>query len=407
MFSLYEYSLCNIFSQLINCEIKCESLEVLPEDILNDLDKYLMHINKSYEYFIDKCFYKSLKLKHFVFAKFFLTEITKEEDVINIVNNGLFYIADIETAIFLINNGANEWDNGLLRGICNNDMNMIQYFIELGANDFNSAMFQAIIKNNILLIKYYIDLGADDFDGGLFMSTQMNNIELINYYIKQGATDFNGGLYTASRVGLDNLILFYINLGADDYITALGGAIDNNNFNKLLIPPIRINVIHPCLAGNALLYFLKNTNFKSRSGININHLIPYLLNGYATEQTLRLLMKLYIYNNKSNKSKNKHNSYYVAFGRMPSLNEKILRNNVMVSRINYNKSTTFNNIKKYHIGFCPNFVDSIYFSDIVELNICKSTQLPKDKQKILITEALKEELWRELMIVKAIVDFYD
>ena len=401
--SLYEYCLFSVFQQLINYKIKYETLDVLPEDILNNLNKYLIHMDDSCVYFKEEHFYTSLKLKHFVFAKFFLKEITNDDDdVTNVLNDGLYYVEDIEATEFLINHGANDWDNGLLGSVYNNDMNMIRYFIGLGANDFNNAMLQSITSNNIILINYFIDLGADDFDGGLFMSTQMNNAGLINFFIKKGSTDFNGGLCAAAHIGSDDLIVFYINLGANDYMAALGCAIDNNNFNKSLIPPVRMDLVYPCIVGDSFLYFLQNTNFKSRSGININNLIPYLLNGYSTEQTLRLLMKLYTYNNDDDDHKDKNDPYYIAFGKMPSLNEKVIKNETIISIINNNKSTTFYNIKKYHLGFHPSFIDRLYFPDIIELNIYKSPLLPKDKK-----DETKKRLWNELMIIKAIVNFYD
>jgi len=338
---------------------------------------------------------------------FQITNNINDFDFIDIINNGLRYVTDIESAKFLIKYGANNWNEGLLGSVYNNNMSMIEYFIKLGSDDFNQAMLQAIINNNIKLINYFIDLGANDFNGGLFTATQFNNMKLIEFFIQKGATDFDGGLYAAARFGFDNLILFYINLGADDYTTALGGAIDNNHFNDLLIPPFEKNKVNPCIVGEAFLYFLKNTNFESMSGTTINHLIPYLLDGYATKQTLRLLLQLYIHNKSFNYDHDEHDSYYFAFGKMPSLNIKIIQNNKIVLKINEDKSTTFNNIKKYHPGFYSEFIDRIYFPDIIELNIYINNQLPKNDKLFLTNNETIKQLWKELMIIKAVVDFYD
>lgn len=402
--TLYECSLFNIFEQLNAGKILYNELYDLPYTILDNLDMYLIHIDESYEDFIETAFYTSLKLKHLLFAKYFLLQITlniNDFDFIEIVNNGLSYVTDIESVEFLIKYGANNFNQGLLGSVFNNNMIMIKYFINLGADNFNRVMLQATIKNNITMIKYFINLGANDFNEGLFMATRINNMKLIKFFIKKGATNFNGGLYVAAFFGFDNLILFYNNLGANDYIIALGGAIDNNHFNDLLIPVI--NKINPCVVGEAFLYFLKNTNFESMSGNNINHLIPYLLEGYATKQTLMSLLKLYVYNKSFNHIKD--NSYYIAFGKMPSLNVKVIRNGKTELKINEGKSNTFDNIKKYHSGFYLEFIDKLYFPDIIELNIYKNNH--KDDKLFLTNNETKKQLWKEQMIIKAVVDFYD
>lgn len=411
--SLYEYSLFNIFNQLNNDKISYQELEDLPEDILNDLDRYLIHVDEPYENFIETAFYVSLKLKHLIFTKYFLKEITNNIDdfdyFISILNNGLSYATDIGSVEFLIKFGANDWNKGLLGSIDNNNMIMIEYFIKLGADDFNSAMIKATLNSNKKLINYFIDLGAKDFNDGLYAATQISNMKLIKFFIEKGATDFDGGLYTAARYGLDNLILFYINLGANDYLTALGAAIDNNHFNDLLIPSFQKNKIKPCVVGEAFLYFLKHTKFESRSGISINHLIPFLLDGYTTRETLKLLMKLYVYNIKLNYEENEYNddSYYIAFGEMPSLNKKVVQNKKITLTLNNNQNTTFDNIKEYHNGFQKNYIDRIYIPDIIELNVYGNLNLSKKDKLLLTNPETMKQLWNELMIIKSVVDFYD
>jgi len=406
--SLYEYSLFNIFNQLITNKINYDEIKDLPEDILNDLNKYLMYIDDPYEEFIQEGFFISIELKHFVFAKYFiekLNEINRIVNVNNVINYSLKYAKDTETVDFLIRNGANNWNLGLLLNVMKNDINMIKYFIVLGADDFNGAMITAVSENNKELIDYFIKLGAKNFNDALLKATENNNMELINFFIKQGATDFDDGLYVAARYGFDELIIFYINLGADDYISSLGIAIDNDHFTNLLIPPYRDAIVNVRLVGDSLLYFLRNTDFKSKSGIDINHLIPYALHGYATKQTLNFLMKLYIHNNASNYNKNK-NSYYTAFGKMPSLNKKV-GNKIILTIPNDDNTTTFDNIKKYSPGFVPQYIDKIYFPDMIDLNTYALSQSPKDIQKFLMNDETRKQLWIELMIVKSIVSFYD
>ena len=406
--SLYEYSLFNIFNQLNKNTISYKELEdQLPEDILNDLDKYLINLNE-----LETSFYESIKSKHFIFSEYFLKKIINNvdyvEDFLDIVNNGLKYCTDVQSVEFLMKYGAKDWDKGLLGAVFNNNLHMIEYFIKLGANDFNNAMLQAIIKNNTKLINYFIDIGADDFNSALLTATEMNNIKLIKFFIEQGADDFNGGLYTAARYGLDNLISFYIDLGANDYMTALGGAIDNNHYSDLLIPEFNKDKFKPCIVGEAFLYFLNNTIFESMSGTHINNLLPYLMKGYAIKETLKLIMKLYLYNKHFNYDDEYNtNSYYTAFGVMPSLNQKIVQKDKTILKLNNTKDTTFVNIKKYHKGFYPDFIDRIYFPDIIELNIYKPEQLPKKERLFLTDPATTKQLWIEYIIIKATLDFYD
>lgn len=407
--SLYEYSLFNIFNQINNNIIKYEDLENLPEDILNDLDIYLIHIDESYGNFLEIAFYTSLKLKHLVFTKYFLDQIIlifDNDDVIDIINKGLYYVTDIISTNFLIQYNANDWNEGLLGSVDNNNIIMIEFFIKLGADEFDDALIKSVLKNNIKLINYFIALGADDFDDSLAAATQINNMKLIDFFIKKGARDFDGGLYVAARFGLDNLIAFYINLGANDYMTVLGGAIDNNHFNDLLIPYIENYKIHPLIVGKAFLYFLKNTNFETISGNSINNLIPYLLDGYATKQTLELILRLYSLNNNFNENYQKNSTYYIAFGKIPSLNKKVKKNKKIIIELNDSETSTFDNIKKHHPGFYPNFIDRIYFSDIIELNVFKNNELSKKEQLFLMNDETSKQLWKELTIIKAVVDFY-
>ena len=407
--SLYEYSLFNIFIQINNNIIKYEDLENLPEDILNDLDKYLINIDESYGIFLEIAFYTSLKLKHLVFSKYFLDEIDlifDYDDVIDIINKGLYYVTDIISSNFLIQYNANDWNEGLLGSVDKNYIIMIEFFIKLGADEFNDALVKSVLKNNVKLINYFIDLGADVFDDSLAAATQINNTKLIEFFLKKGATDFDGGLYTAARFGLDNLIAFYINLGANDYITALGGAIDNNHFNDLLIPYIENCKIIPLIVGKAFIYFLKNTTFETISGNSINNLIPYLLDGYATKQTLKLLLTLYNVNSNFNESYDKNSGYYIAFGKIPSLNKKVKKNKKLIIELNDSESSTFDIIKKHHPGFYPNFIDRIYFSDIIELNVYKNNELSKKEQLFLMNDETSKQLWKELNIIKAVVDLY-
>ena len=158
--SLYEYSLFNIYNQLKNNKMSSTDYKYLPQDILDDLNRYVKYTDEDYT---EKGFYKSLKFKHFVFAEYFLSQIIIYEKI-GIINYALIYIKDIESAEFLIRKGANDWDYGLLGSVYNNNMNMIKYFIKLGARSFNNAMIQAIINNNIKLIEYFISLGANNFD---------------------------------------------------------------------------------------------------------------------------------------------------------------------------------------------------------------------------------------------------
>ena len=142
--SLYEYSLFSIYNQFTNGKISSDELEDLPENIIDDLNGYLRYVKESYEIFIERCFYKSIKLKHFIFTKYFLSQVA-DNNIIEIINQGLRYVKDSESVDFLIKFGANDWDQGLLGSTYNNDIDMIKYFIKLGANDFDNAMLQAII----------------------------------------------------------------------------------------------------------------------------------------------------------------------------------------------------------------------------------------------------------------------
>lgn len=356
MMSLYEISLFNVYNLKRNNKISEDQLYDLPENVEEDLNSYLGCESPK------KCFYRSISKEHFIFADFFLSQIINK---IKAVNHGLAYAKNENSVDYLIKNKATIFDYGLIGAIINNDMNMIEYFINLGASGFDGALLEAVAENNILLIEYFIKKGADNFDEALVVSAEY---------------------------GFDNLTELFLNLGANDYILALGTGIDNGHFTELLIPDTQ--EVRPCFLDDALLYFLRNTKFYSKSGVEINKLIPYVLReGYADQETVYLLMRLYLLNENTD-----HGIYYTAFSKFPSLYKTITRNGEGHLTINKNNDSTFANIERNNPGFYASFVDKLYFLNIIELNIRVVTN---------IDDEMKKQLWTELIIVEAIVKFYE
>ena len=352
--SLYENALLGIYKQIRNHKISSDQLLDLPENIEKDLKEYLSCENPA------ECFDRSLTKEHFIFADYFLLQT---EDKLDAVNHGLRYAKNKNIVSYLINNGADDFDYGLLGAIINNSMKMI---------------------------KYFEDLGADDFNGAVATATSVLDYNKISYFINKGADDFSESLIVAAWNGFEELIEFYINMGADNLIGALGVGINNGYITDLLIPPF--HPVQACSLGEPLLYFFKNTDFYTRSGIKINTLLPYVMRGYADKESIKLLMKLYLLDGNRDQK-----TYYVAFGDLPSFHKVIRKNGRYYMAINDNRSSTFKNIKKYRPGFYSQYIDKLYFSNIIELNVKYERQLPYN---------IEEQLWKEFIILTAIVNFY-
>jgi hypothetical protein len=326
--SLLEMGLYNIHDQIQNNILEINKVdEYLPEDLTDELREYI-----NAEDTIEK-FYISLKYKHFYIADQFLSNIN---DNVNIINKILAYCCDIAIADYLISKGAYNFEEGLLIAVLNNNMKMINYFICKGAYDFDAAMNQAILTNNFDLIKYFISIGANDWRYGLYFSAKIGNHELSEFFINIDVNNLitENVLKKSLAVALEYGHFHILNLLCN---------YDENNLNNKIV-----------FVGDAFLYFIRHAGFRTISGIDISILLPHCFDGYLTMKNAIQLLKLYSYNNLEN---GKYNVYFEAFKHRASMHQYTDK-----------KLSTFRNIKIKHKGFCDNFVDELYFSNIVRLN---------------------------------------
>ena len=101
---------------------------------------------------------------------------------------------------FFIEHGAKDWNFALARGVCGEGgcakMEMIEFLIDKGASDWNWALTQIIERNDIKLVKFFIDKGATHIKLALKRCKEMYNCgyhefeEMIEYF-----ENLIGGIY--------------------------------------------------------------------------------------------------------------------------------------------------------------------------------------------------------------------
>lgn len=122
--SLYQLSLLSVLQQLINADISLDDVNNCPEDILKEINIYTKSHN------ITNCLYISLNLGHYGLSKIFLNKIpiTDRE---YILNYGLRLAKNKDIADWLIANGANKFNVGIIGAQLRHDEIMLKYFENL------------------------------------------------------------------------------------------------------------------------------------------------------------------------------------------------------------------------------------------------------------------------------------
>ncbi len=94
-------------------------------------------------------------------------------------------------------------------------MDLARLMIEQGANDLNQGLRGACAGGHMALVMLMIEKGADDWNGGLHEACFMGHVALIELMIAKGADNLNNGLYAVCRGEHAELIPFMMERGAN------------------------------------------------------------------------------------------------------------------------------------------------------------------------------------------------
>ena len=184
---------------------------------------------------------------------------------------------NVQTVQYLIDNGAKDWNAGLIGACLGGHMNLVELMTdkiklanEHNLGNWNKALFFACKGGDIKITKLMIGEGATEFNNGLDGACAGGHIELAKYMITRCATIRPITLYWACRSKSEACVLFVMSLMRINqiitdhhvWIEALEGACykENENIIRIILNEIkkfdfsddnkkRINVFNHGMAG--------------------------------------------------------------------------------------------------------------------------------------------------------------
>lgn len=164
------------------------------------------------------------------------------------------------------NENINTWINSMGCGACDGGhLEIVNIMIENGFNNWNDGMLCACSRGYLDIVKIMAKNGATNWSNGAVRACQNDHIDILKYILTKNnsvATDYNDYLYYACRNGDINLANLLIQKGATSWYRGLSGA---------------------CIGGHSEIVrmMLKYTNADVNNCLRINHAgdvdISYLL----------------------------------------------------------------------------------------------------------------------------------
>ena len=132
-----------------------------------------------------------------------MLDYRKDEYFIQAVKENKGDIAD-----FFISEGAKAFDAAFLTSVENNNFEMIQKFLKLLKNKtlLNKSLNKAAKNGNVQVVNYLLNNGADDMEEGLQGAAEGGHEELVDFFISKGATNWDLALVDAITGGNKNII---------------------------------------------------------------------------------------------------------------------------------------------------------------------------------------------------------
>lgn len=140
---------------------------------------------------------------------------------------------------FAVDNGANDWNEGMLYACENNHIKTVKLMAKYGANDWNNGLIRACECEGSTTESalYMIECGANAWNDGLSAaSTKENNMEFVKLMIEHGANNWNEGLVNACGTCNMDVVNLMIAKGADNWNEALANTFwQNIDLKNLLV----------------------------------------------------------------------------------------------------------------------------------------------------------------------------
>lgn len=130
--------------------------------------------------------------------------------------------------LILVHGHADDWGTGLLYACMIGHQHLVCEMIRLCKRDLvlpflnmDKALHYACYGNHFDIVKLLINEGAKDWNMGLMGACEGGHLEIASAMIKNGADNFNHGLYFACKGGYLELVNSMIKLGANECDTAM------------------------------------------------------------------------------------------------------------------------------------------------------------------------------------------
>ena len=305
--SLYEYSMLAVIKNVRKGKIHV-SEDNLPEDVYNELTGYLSNT-------VIKSIQKSILFNRFVICDHFIkvfnysikneiksldVEIIPYDDNFKTLIDFMLGVASSKGNLvaiqYLINKGANDWDNGLQGAVHNNDLSLIDFFIEKGAKSWNIGMYEAAYRDNKELVDFFIEKGANRWCIGLSRALRSRDKKLVAFFETKPIQDYSYALMSCIKIRDHKLIILYckkIPNAKPLTRNLLSLPKRNNDYETIkvildnLTIPITIQITR---LGEVLIKLINNINFE----IEPKFALTMMRSGLVFTDALLILFKLYI-----------------------------------------------------------------------------------------------------------------
>lgn len=155
-------------------------------------------------------------------------------DVVHLVHPAIVS-NNLSNLMFLINKYQIDLTNKhfLYEACAAGNREIINYLLENGATDYDYGLLGAAYRGDRELINLMIRLGATDVNGAMEEASQCGHVDIVLDMIKRGATDVDKALAAAATGGKLEIVKMLIDWGATNYTEALEDAAENGHLSTV------------------------------------------------------------------------------------------------------------------------------------------------------------------------------
>ena len=118
---------------------------------------------------------------------------------------------------------SNNWKDSMKEAVSKGDLDLIKFVLSKAVNPYQRKQWMnwnieyAAEKNHKDVLNYFIQNGVENWDDGLIGATRGNHKDLMKYFSDRGAEGWLSAMYEAVRTGDKNLVIYVINLGGKNF----------------------------------------------------------------------------------------------------------------------------------------------------------------------------------------------